>query len=414
MSVPTSLEQCREYAPKPFLLLIVLSSFAMLASCAGFTSGQTKPASPPSAPTAPSTSSQAQTYVNIRDYGAVGDGVHDDTPAILAAVNAAMQLGINIVEFPPTNPYYEIGTPLVLPRPTTSWMKLNLDASLNLNATMTIGGFYSIFGSNPFLQNSMSQDAQATIIVDPSLSPAIHIVGNDVKLENLFLYFHFGGDGDGILTDGVCCITVSNVSVSRTAGSGADVHIRGMGFDYIFEKGVYTADGTGPSFLIESPTNGNSTGFLAMRDVVLVGHGLQFSTDGPMTNYLFENILYESFQDSFLTINGTNHPYTPVYGLYLNNIIMADPVGTPAPMITNNNAQTSGVQIFNSPIYSTAVSGDPIQDLEIWSGVDVAVGQATNYVLHEPSGIVSTMPTGTPASAHSHANSIHPFSVKQF
>lgn len=415
MSVGTPREQCREHPVKLFLLLVAVFSFAMLPSCAGFTSGQTKPAPPPSAPTAPSTPSQAQTYLNIRDYGAVGDGVHDDTPAILAAVSAAIAGEIHVVEFPPTSPFYQIGSPLVLPRSTSSWIRLHLDGPVNLGATVTVEGFYSIYGNNPAFQGQFSPDAGTAITVALGVNPAIHIVGNDVKLENLFFYFNQGGNGDGILTDDVCCITATNVSVNGQSGrDGVDVHIRGQGFGYLFEKGVYSNSGAAPTFLMEGPNDGNSVGIFTMRDVVLAGRGIQMVTHGPMTNFIFENVLFEDFQDSFLTINGASGPGAPIYNIYLNDIQMADPVGTPAAIITNHGSETSGVQILNSPIYTTAVSGDPIQDLEIWSGVDAAVGQATNYVLHEPSGIVSTMPAGAPASTRVHVGSFRPLSVKQF
>jgi hypothetical protein len=355
--------------------------------------------------------------VSIRDYGAIGDGVHDDSPAILAAVNAAFQAGINTVEFPPTTSYYRIGSPLVLPRPPISWMKLNLDGPLDLDATVTLGGFYSIHGNGSFLQGTFSQGAQEAVIVEPSVNPAFNVVGNAENFSDLLFYFHLGGDGDGILLSGVCCITATNVSVTKTAGAGADVHITGGGFNYLFEKGVYGADGTGPSFEIDSPADGSGTGFLAMRDVTLYGNGITLNVGAQMSNFLFENILFESFQNAFLTINGTQQPppnsSSYVYNTRLDNIIMADPVSNPAPpLITNNNAATAGIQVYNSTIYSTAASGSPIQDFEIWNGRNISVGQASGYVVHEPSGVISTIPISNPTPANSNPGST--FSAKKF
>jgi hypothetical protein len=381
------------------LLLLTISGFcscSMLASCAGSVSGS--PTKPTTAPAPAQTTLPAS--VSIRDYGAIGDDLHDDSPAILAAVNAAFQAGINTVEFPPTTSYYLIGSPLVLPRPPISWMKLNLDGPLDLDATVTIGGFYSIHGDGSYGQGAFSQDAQELIAVEPSVNPAFNVVGNAVHFSDLLLYFHLGGDGDGILTSGACCITATNVSVNHPSSNGIGVHITGGGFDYIFEKGFYGTGGTGPTFQIDGPSNGNGTGALAMRDVVLYGGGVQLNVHGPMSNYVFENILFEGAQNAFLTINGTPQVLplgqAYVFETRLDNVLIADPVGNPAPpLIVNNDASTAGFQVINTPIYSTVVSGDPIQDLEIWAGADVSVGQASEYVLHEPSGVFSTMPVGS-------------------
>ena len=37
---------------------------------------------------------------DVRDYGAVGDGVHIDSPAINAAIEAAAQKGGGVILFP--------------------------------------------------------------------------------------------------------------------------------------------------------------------------------------------------------------------------------------------------------------------------------------------------------------------------
>jgi hypothetical protein len=52
--------------------------------------------------------------VNVHDFGAVGDGVHDDGPAIRAANQAALESGKLGVYYPPGN--YKLGNRRVRPK----------------------------------------------------------------------------------------------------------------------------------------------------------------------------------------------------------------------------------------------------------------------------------------------------------
>ena len=396
---------------KWLLLLIAAShSILMLGPCAGFARGQeirpfrSVPISDP--PTM---------YLNVRNYGAVGDGVHDDGPAILAAVTAAANGNIKIVEFPATTASYLIAAPLQLPNHPNGWIRLNLDGPLRLGATLSIADAYVIYGNNPNSGVQFSENSQVLIDVNPPVNPAIHVIGSDVRLENLEIWFGGGGTGEGIQVDNVCCFTAENVGVAGQSGrDGVSVHIIGDGFSYLFEKGIYINEATAPNFVIDGTSECNTIGFLTMRDVSLAGHGIQLNLPcGQAANYHFENILFESFQDPFLTINGTTM-YTAVFGLHFDNILLADPVGPIAPFITNNNAFTQDVQIINCWGNSVEMTGTPILDLEIWTGVDVSVGQPSNYVYHGPSGVVSTMPTGADISRRAITAPIRPPSVKGF
>jgi len=49
--------------------------------------------------------------VNVRDFGAKGDGVHDDTPAIQAAIDAVAKRGAGVVYFPYAKGGYRLASP---------------------------------------------------------------------------------------------------------------------------------------------------------------------------------------------------------------------------------------------------------------------------------------------------------------
>ena len=396
------------------LLLLLLATTCcclLLESCAGPAKGQTAPTSAQGHTLAP----PVKTYVNILDYGAVGDDKHDDSPAILAAVEAAMKGNIRTIEFPPTTVGYLIGTPLVLPN-TNGWMKLNLDSPLYLGATLTVTSFYLIYGNNPLtnVAPQFSPDLEVPIFAEPGVNPAINVSGCSIKLENLAVGFNAGGDGDGIFVGNSCYVTLENVSVGGQGGrNGVDVHITGDGFGFLIEKGVYSGGSTTPTFVFEGSPLCNEVGAVTMRDLALAGHGIQINvTCGIANHYSFENILTEALQDSFLTINAAAN--TPVLAIYFKDILLADP-DPPLPLVMNHGQATAGMEIYNSWQPGTPeVAGNPISDLEIWSAIDVPVGQSTGYVFHGPSGIVSTMPVGTASSNRVRASSDSPLSIKEF
>jgi hypothetical protein len=352
-------------------------------------------------------------WTNVRDYGAVGDDVHDDGPAIVSAVTAAIKGGTRVVYFPPAKAYLVSG--LTLPPDCCAWIKLVLDAPIYTTGTITVPSFYSIFGNSSGLDDQFSYDDGVQINgVNPNLTGSVvDVVGSHVNLENLFVD-GAQGTADAIrFENSVCCVTLTNVAANILDPNteGAAVRIQG-GFNFVFEKSFFSVptDGQAPTISIEPDHDlCNSTGLIRMRDVVLAGRGIAASFPCGIGNqFNFENMLYEAAVDSFLTI--TNR-YGAVDGgwvdqISIRNIAMSDCNVEPCPsLIRNNGHRTLGVQVYESgtptnPAWiGPIVSGDQITGLEIWTTDEYPVGQASGYIYHLPTKVISTIPIVAPTAS---------------
>src|SRR6266404_5981781 len=113
-------------------------------------------------------------WVNVLDTGAKGDGVTDDSAAILRAVRRAIERGKgggNVVYFPPSH-CYNVGSPLELPD-TPVRVMLFIDSCLTINATITIHGMYNLYGNTSGSKVAFSTDHLATLDVGYKVAPAI-------------------------------------------------------------------------------------------------------------------------------------------------------------------------------------------------------------------------------------------------
>jgi hypothetical protein len=108
----------------------------------------------------------------VLDTGAKGDGVTDDSAAILRAVARAIARGINggnVVYFPPSH-CYNIGSPLELPDPPVR-VTLFFDSCLRLNSTITIHGMYNLHGNSSGPKMAFSMDNLTSLMSAPKLRP---------------------------------------------------------------------------------------------------------------------------------------------------------------------------------------------------------------------------------------------------
>jgi hypothetical protein len=350
----------------------------------------------------------ASSWVNVKDYGARGNGITDDTPAMLAAITEAIaRPGGNVVYFPATNPSYLIASPLRLPPTNNRWVTLFFDGKVTLDATIEMNSLYAIHGNSSGSGASFSKGPMASFEVrSASVNPAIHISGKtSVRIENIKIAY-MRGNSDGILIDGdSATITLNNVHVFMDANNLTGVPFKALGgFGYYFEDGGYqsSAFGSAPSMLFAAdPTSHAGPNQIKMKKVFLAEHGVKLDYTGAFyQNGLFsmEDTLYENFRDSLVTIVAPGNLF--VGGIHLLNNCMADAPLLPFPPIitafgTNINSVTVIYTVMSGD--QAVVGGDVIHGLEIWTySRKQPVGQDMDYVIHRPSGIEIRMPISFP------------------
>lgn len=154
--------------------------------------------------------------INVRDYGALGDGVNDDTAAIQAAINAATATNVaKTVFFPSVIPsqFYKITAPLVCTKP----LRLEGESTygVTIYAVDFTAGQFILDLSNAVTSAYFYQVAHLTLQSNNSLP-------NGMRVKNCsysdFSDMQFIDCSTGIICEGTICFTNSykNIHFSGT------------------------------------------------------------------------------------------------------------------------------------------------------------------------------------------------------
>jgi len=311
-------------------------------------------------------------WLDVRDFGAKADCKADDSPAILAAVQAAIargQGGGNVVYFPPTRSGcgYKIGSPLALP--WTAYLRVTLlfDGGLGFGSTLTINNGYNLIG-NSGGGTSFADDRLALFGVgNAPPNPIIHIQGCGIRLENIDMKF-VHGTSNGILVDNHSCqVTLKNVWVQMGDENTKGVPLKIVGgFGYHIEGGSYVSKGA-HAIEIDDDPRCNWTGIVRMRGTFLSGYGVFLNEYcGGINSLSFEDILFENVREPFLNVNALGG--SGVWNIRITDVNYADTIVSGTPLI-NVKSPVKRVKQFNisnatmdkGPI----AAGDPIQDLHV-------------------------------------------------
>lgn len=321
-------------------------------------------------------SAQMPGWVNVKTFGAKGDGVTDDVPAILAAVNAARQRGMhggNIVYFPPSTGCYRIGSPLTLSPNKFLFVTLFFDGCVLQEAPVTIGDYWILKGNAGGGGAAFADDMLTFWNVGWGVmsGPAIHIHGVAIRLENLDIKY-IRGSADGIVIDGSSQLFFKNTFVSMDGQNTAGVAVRIIGgFGFRFDGGGYNSSGTGPSIQIQDSPACNSVGIILMRHLTFAHGGIVNNANCDGGGMSFDDILFEGAAQPFLTLNvrGGNglHNFDmravrfadsiwPGFPLILVNSMVRDPQNHGAGNVTIINSSTDyGVPLVQGLISNVQI-----------------------------------------------------------
>ena len=319
-------------------------------------------------------------WYDIRDFGAVCDGVTDDAPAILAASTAAASGG-GIVYFSPGNNYSvpcTTDTPISIPATAANqWVVWAIQNPLQINAPVTASSFNAFIGLPGYVNETPPFVSGPYASIHTTANPTFYVLEQtSVIFKNITIERATGGTN--ILVDGGS-VTVSFDHVWSYVDPGATGNpliIKG-GFGFNFDGGGYYVGSTSssPSILFEPNAVGNAPavpGLVHMQGTVITGQGIDISINTGGLNggnsFTFEDILYESGQSPFLTIDdGGTNLYMEEFTL--NRIHMSD--GNPAlPVVQVNatNVHNMHLQdVYNGSNSHPVIAGQPVSIFS-WDG----------------------------------------------
>ncbi len=157
--------------------------------------------------------------VNVKDYGAVGDGRHDDTGAIQAACAAAKSSGKRRIYFPATNAVYLISRTLHMDgcRMTGDYTVLNYSAGsgsrIAFHSTAAPTTMIEMDGSE---NGQLLQNAIDGLYIDCNGQASTGVLLTAVNGHFSDTTIH-GCTGDGLIVDGAQNSVFDNMEVSGSA-----------------------------------------------------------------------------------------------------------------------------------------------------------------------------------------------------
>ena len=325
--------------------------------------------------------------VSVKDFGAVGDGVTDDTVAIQAAINSVQTTGGGKIELPPGT--YKISSPLILSGSVGVWL------------TGTWASIIKNVGTTDAIQigdTSTDKTADIRLLGFQILGQAGTGIGiyakrqHSLRIEGVRTQFC---GGDGIRLDGCYATWVIRNYTNNNGGNGIRVTgIAAAGNDDIqvignrclanAAKGIYVdntayssyrqifelndIEGNAVGFQLDQG-NFNTEGFIFRGNYLeqQTGFNVVFANDGGTG--LFRNAIIEGNLFAFGT--GTQITNGTIFGAGCREISFVGNTWNTSDWTLNNSA-TIGISYGNRTTAATIPGGFDgnggvtVQQLRIW------------------------------------------------
>lgn len=306
--------------------------------------------------TARSLAARFSDVVNVRDYGAKGDGVTDDTAAILAAI-AALTADSGVVFFPESpQPYLTQAIQLTSANPQVIFAGAGLRASRVRITSATAGGYGIAFTA---ADNSWGGFRNIRIETAVALGSVIYVLNpaNAFLMERTFVS---GFVSTGVLSD--YCITIDGTAGvgftgdwTYTTGAGQqNVRITNLtsGQYVLFLQGNHDVGVNGFLSVEAAASSGGNTTFIGTRFEGVGGKDLFLTNTQSSHGFHLINCIFAEAGN--VTATAPNSVVKKVAGAraswYLDVRFQATPTNIYVDVVTPANNIAAVAKDFTNPI----------------------------------------------------------------
>lgn len=339
-------------------------------------------------------------FVDVRNFGAVANGVADDTNAIQNAVNSLAKTGGSVLM---KGDFVSGGINFPV---TPQWLRIELQGTwrLKTGATLFVPNLVSINGrGGAKTLNPYARAPQAEIIPSSSAVPTLHLTGKAPNaVSNVLINGSYGpavlissagapepsafytldnvtavaanvSTSYALKIDGSFWIDIKNSSFVAPSNAGGNVYITTT--DAVPAR-IFTA-GCPP----EGCPTGLQSGLMDFEDCTVVGKGIVIAAERPVNaqgDINFEDVIHLSGTTPTFVLDSTN---SVLSGITMDNVLVRSPLnvrafievrgGQNAPLSNKQDLRVRNVTVKNAPMYSPLVQGGSIKGLYLYTGVPV-------------------------------------------